>query len=212
MREEAKPLRTRVNVPHLTGQTKSFLGTFGRKNAVSWRRNGPQTPRNSSATTERVRIYTTAGAEERIFQDDISPFDPASTPSRGMRVGASVDTVFTTPKWQICGPPAYPTSPYRNGIGPDDVPSSSPYGMPPHEDTPVDRTAPRPSVLASKRMQDSPLMGRGIVVHGHPHTQDSPVPLGRKGKEPRRGEEMIGSTALFGFCLRSLLRHIYASR
>lgn len=168
---KANPTRAAAGEPY----TRSSLGS----------RNGPQTPRNSSATTERVRVYTPPGAEDRIFQDDISPFDPASTPSRGMRVGASVGTVFTTPKWQIRGPPAYSASPYRNGIGPgDDVaPSSSPYRMLPHEDTPVDRTAPRPSVLASKRMQDSPLMGRGSFVHGHPHAQDSPVPLGRKGKE-----------------------------
>ncbi|KAI0274023.1 hypothetical protein BGY98DRAFT_997208 [Russula aff. rugulosa BPL654] len=171
LQPHGQPTRAAAGEPH----TRSSLGS----------RNGPQTPRNSSATTERVRVYTTPGAEERIFQDDVSPFDPASTPSRGMRVGASVGTVFTTPKWQIRGPPAYSsTSPYRNGVGPDDVaPSSSPYRMLPHEDTPVDRTAPRPSVLASKRMQDSPLMGRGSVVHGHPHAQDSPVPLGRKGKE-----------------------------
>ncbi len=166
---KANPTRAAGGEPY----TRSSLGS----------RNGPQTPRNSSATTDRVRVYTTPGAEERIFQDDILPFDPASTPSRGMRVGASVGTVFTTPKW-IRGPPAYSSSPYRNGIGPDGVaPSSSPYRMLPHEDTPVDRSAPRPSVLASKRMQDSPLMGRGRVVHGHPQAQDSPVPLGRKGKE-----------------------------
>jgi len=167
---KANPTRAAAGEPH----TRSSLGS----------RNGPQTPHNSSATTERVRVYTTPGAEERIFQDDISPFDPASTPSRGMRVGTSVGTVFTTPKWQIRSPPAYSSSPYRNGIGPDGVaPSSSPYRMLPHEDTPVDRSAPRPSVLASKRMQDSPLMGRGGVVRGHPHAQDSPIPLGRKGKE-----------------------------
>lgn len=171
---KANPTRTAAGEPH----TRSSLGS----------RNGPQTPRNSSATTERVRVYTTPGAEERIFQDDISPFDPASTPSRGMHVGASVGTVFTTPKWQIRGPPVYSISPYRNGIEPEGVaPSSSPYRMLPHEDTPVDRTAPRPSVMASKRMQDSPLMGRGSAVRGHPHAQDSPVPLGRKGKERQGG-------------------------
>jgi len=157
-------------------------------------RNGPQTPRNSSATTERVRVYTTPGTDERIFQDDISPFDPASTPSRGVRVGASVSSVFATPKWQIRVPPTYSPSPYRNGTDPGggggsgDAPSSSPFHVLPHEDTPVDRSAPRPvSGLPSKRVQESPLMGRGGVVRGQPHPLDSPVPLGRKGKERQGG-------------------------
>jgi PHD-finger len=167
---KGNPTRAAAGEP----QTRSSLGS----------RNGPHTPRNSSGTTERVRVYTTPGAEERIFQDDGSPFDPTSTPSRGVRVGASVGTVFTTPKWQIRGPPTYSSSPYRNGAGSDGVaPSSSPYRMLPYEDTPVDRSVPRPSALVSKRGQDSPLMGRGSVVRGHPHLQDSPVPLGRKGKE-----------------------------
>jgi hypothetical protein len=157
-------------------------------------RSGPQTPRNSSATTERVRVYTTPGADERLFQDDISPFDPASTPSRGVRVGASVSSVFATPKWQHCVPPTYSPSPYRNGTDPGgggrgDAPSSSPFHVLPHEDTPVDRSAPRPasSGLPSKRVQESPLMGRGGAIRGQPHGLDSPVPLGRKGKERQGG-------------------------
>ena len=163
-------------------------------------RNGPQTPRNSSATTGRVRVYTTPGSDERIFQDDVSPFDPASTPSRGVRVGASVSSVFATPKWQIRVPPTYASSPYRDGTDPGGggggggdgsgsaQSSSSPFRVLPHEDTPVDRSAPRPSLaLPSKRAQESPLMGRGGVVRGRPHPQDSPVPLGRKGKERQGG-------------------------
>ena len=156
-------------------------------------RNGPQTPRNSSATTGRVRVYTTPGSDERIFQDDVSPFDPASTPSRGVRVGASVNSVFATPKWQIRVPPTYASSPYRDGTDPGGgsgsaQSSSSPFRVLPHEDTPVDRSAPRPSSgLPSKRAQESPLMGRGGVVRRQPHPQDSPVPLGRKGKERQGG-------------------------
>jgi PHD-finger len=156
-------------------------------------RNGPQTPRNSSATTERIRVYTTPGAEERIFQDDVSPFDPASTPSRGVRVGASVSSVFASPKWQIRVPTTYSPSPFHNGADPGDgdggegAPSSGSYRMLLHEDTPVDRSAPRPSVLPSKRGQESPLMGRGGAVRGQPHALESPVPLGRKGKERQGG-------------------------
>ena len=163
-------------------------------------RNGPHTPRNSSASTERVRVYTTPGSDERIFHphhdssdDVISPFDPTSTPSRGMRVGASVGSVFATPKWQIRVPPTAahpPPSPHRDGNGNASnraavgaaVPPSSPYRTSLHEDTPVDRSAPRPP-FPSKRMQDSPLTGRGGVVRPYPYPQDSPIPLGRKGKE-----------------------------
>jgi hypothetical protein len=124
----------------------------------------------------------------------ISPFDPASTPSRGVRVGASVSSVFATPKWQIRVPLTYSPSPYRNGTDPGggggsgDASSSSPFHVLPHEDTPVDRSAPRPaSGLPSKRVQESPLMGRGGVVRGQPHPLDNPVPLGRKGKERQGG-------------------------
>jgi hypothetical protein len=139
---------------------------------------------------------------------DISPFDPASTPSRGMRVGGAsvgsvLGTVFGTPKWQRSRvplhhpPPTYSPSPYRNGTadpggGGGALLSSSPYHVLPHEDTPVDRSAPRPPVggLPSKRVQESPSMGRGGAgfTRGQlPHPLNSPVPLGRKGKERQGG-------------------------
>ncbi|KAH9036646.1 hypothetical protein EDB85DRAFT_2142996 [Lactarius pseudohatsudake] len=162
-------------------------------------RNGPHTPRNSSASAERVRVYTTTpGADERIFHhhhhdsdDNISPFDPTSTPSRGMHVGASVGSVFATPKWQVRAPPPLPPPPPSMHAPPSPhhdhrtvgsaLPLlSSPYRT--HEDTPVDRSAPRPP-FPSKRMQESPLTGRGAVVRGYPYQQGSPAPLGRKGKE-----------------------------
>jgi hypothetical protein len=167
---KANPARTSA----AETSTRSSLGS----------RNDPHTPRNNSAMSERVRVYTTPGADDRIFQDDVSPFDPTSTPSRGVRVGATMSSVFATPKWQVRRLPTFTPSPYRNGKGAGSVapPSSSP-SMLLHEDTPVDRSAPRSSVLPSKRGQESPLTGRGGVARGHPHPQDSPVPLGRKGKE-----------------------------
>ncbi len=178
-----------------TSRTRAAVETSSRSSFGS--RNGPHTPRNSSASAERVRVYTTPGADERIFHhhdsdDAISPFDPTSTPSRGMHVGASVGSVFATPKWQIRAPPTMhaPPSPLRDGIdnGNDRAAGgvmpllSSPYRTSPHEDTPVDRSAPRPP-FPSKRMQESPLTGRGGVMRGYPYPQDSPAPLGRKGKE-----------------------------
>ncbi|KAI0262476.1 hypothetical protein BC834DRAFT_389859 [Gloeopeniophorella convolvens] len=148
---------------------------------------GPQTPRSDGSVGERVRVYATPGTDERIFQADGSPFDPTSTPSRGVHLGASASSAFATPKWQVRVPPlAYVSSPYDSaGGGAGGAESSSPYRMFPYEDTPVDRTAaPQPPVLPSKRVQESPLMGRGSIARGHMlDVQGSPVPLGRKGKE-----------------------------
>ena len=170
--------------PPLSGAEASTRSSLGS-------RNDPHTPRNNSAMSERVRVYDD---DERIFQD-VSPFDPTSTPSRGMRVGASVGSVFTTPKWQQRRvlPPSFSSpseSPYHHshrhhhGKGGGGIAATSPMNrMWPHEDTPVDRSAPRPSILASKGVQESPLTGRGVTRGYHPRPQDSPVPLGKKGKE-----------------------------
>ncbi|KAH9075577.1 hypothetical protein EDB83DRAFT_2350991 [Lactarius deliciosus] len=187
-----KTNRTRAAAAAVEESSRSSFGS----------RNGPHTPRNSSASAERVRVYTTTpGADERIFHhhhhdsdDNISPFDPTSTPSRGMRVGASVGSVFATPKWQVRAPPPPPPllppthaphSPHHDRTVGSALPLlSSPYraSLTHHEDTPVDRSAPRPP-FPSKRMQESPLTGRGAVVRGYPYPQGSPAPLGRKGKE-----------------------------
>ncbi|KAH9172831.1 hypothetical protein EDB89DRAFT_1962440 [Lactarius sanguifluus] len=182
-----------------TNRTRAAAAVESSSRSSFGSRNGPHTPRNSSASAERVRVYTTTpGADERIFHhhhhhdsdDNTSPFDPTSTPSRGMRVGASVGSVFATPKWQVRAPPPPPLthgppSPHHDRTVGSALPLlSSPYRASPthHEDTPVDRSAPRPP-FPSKRMQESPLTGRGAVVRGYPYPQGSPAPLGRKGKE-----------------------------
>ncbi|KAG2091523.1 uncharacterized protein F5147DRAFT_723679 [Suillus discolor] len=66
---------------------------------------GPRTPQLSS---QSVRVYTmTPGCAEPFVADE-SPFDPTSTPSRGIRFGAP----FATPKnnfWQGRGPELFHT-------------------------------------------------------------------------------------------------------
>lgn len=66
---------------------------------------GPQTPQLSS---QSVRVYTTTPGCAEPFMADESPFDPTSTPSRGIRFGAP----FATPKnnfWQGRGPELFHT-------------------------------------------------------------------------------------------------------
>ncbi|KAG1725578.1 uncharacterized protein EDB91DRAFT_1168085 [Suillus paluster] len=73
---------------------------------------GPQTPQHSSRS---VRVCTaTPGCAEPVMADE-SPFDPTSTPSRGIRFGAP----FATPKnnfWQGRGSELFNT-PTRPGEG-----------------------------------------------------------------------------------------------
>ncbi|KAG2160249.1 uncharacterized protein EDB93DRAFT_1114262 [Suillus bovinus] len=73
---------------------------------------GPQTPQLSSRS---VRVYTTTPGCAELFMADESPFDPTSTPSRGIKFGAP----FATPKnnfWQGRGPELFHT-PTRPGEG-----------------------------------------------------------------------------------------------
>lgn len=66
---------------------------------------GPQTPQHSS---QSVRVHTTMPGCAEPFMADESPFDPTSTPSRGIKFGAP----FATPKnifWQGRGPELFHT-------------------------------------------------------------------------------------------------------
>ncbi|KAG0703031.1 hypothetical protein DFH29DRAFT_918434 [Suillus ampliporus] len=66
---------------------------------------GPQTPQHSS---QSVRVHTATPGCAEPFMADESPFDPTSTPSRGIRFGAP----FATPKnifWQGRGPELFNT-------------------------------------------------------------------------------------------------------
>jgi hypothetical protein len=66
---------------------------------------GPQTPQHSS---QSIRVYTTTPSCAESYMADESPFDPTSTPSRGIRFGAP----FATPKnnfWHGRGPELFHT-------------------------------------------------------------------------------------------------------
>ncbi|OAX42582.1 hypothetical protein K503DRAFT_853889 [Rhizopogon vinicolor AM-OR11-026] len=142
---------------------------------------GPHTPQFSSRS---VRVYTTGtpGSVEPFMTDE-SPFDPTSTPSRGIKFGAP----FATPKnnlWQGRGAELFNT-PTRSG----ESMSSRPFGRHPpgssegdlylpifssgpvshnitpvgQNYTPVGRLAESP--LAAKRSRRGP--GGGRFVEGH---------------------------------------------
>jgi hypothetical protein len=140
---------------------------------------GPHTPQYSS---QSVRVYSTGtpnGVEP--FMADKSPFDPTSTPSRGIRFGAP----FATPKnnfWQGRAPELFNT-PTR----PSEGMSSRPFGyyplggseddlrLPifssgPHDITPVGQ-----NFTSAGRLAESPLatkrsrrgLGDGRFLDGH---------------------------------------------
>lgn len=126
---------------------------------------GPQTPQFSSKS---VRVYTTGtpGGVEPFMLDE-SPFDPTSTPSRGIRFGAP----FATPKnsfWQGRGPGLFNT-PTR----PSDGMSSRPFGhhLPGGSEDdlhlPILSTGPDITPVGQNhapvgRLAESPLAGKGL--------------------------------------------------
>ncbi|KAI0056778.1 hypothetical protein BV25DRAFT_1831871 [Artomyces pyxidatus] len=175
-------------------------------------RHGPSTPQSSA---QHVRVFTTTpGSYDNIFgRGHDSPFDPTSTPSRGITLGGGA---FVTPKggsgmWAAArnggpGPFATPTpgGKYapprytqqgglpRHALSPYDesssvAPSSSPYrAVPPYDDTPVDRSVARP-VHPAKRSMESPLMGRGMAQRYHRMGADESPLVRGKGKERQGG-------------------------
>ncbi|TFY57080.1 hypothetical protein EVG20_g8684 [Dentipellis fragilis] len=165
----------------------------------SARHDHPATP-PSRAPPAYVRVQaTTPGYERNFMQEGGSPFDPTSTPSRGFMFGAP----FTTPK---PGGGAVPrgtgmsTPPARHAL-PRPPPSGSPYrGDVVYDDTPVDRTGPRPvAPLPARKVMDSPLMGRGHARHLEPGLAESPVIRGKGKAKERVGREP--ADARFAYCL-----------
>jgi len=152
--------------PGRTAAGPSFSSGSSRDESSSQR--GPQTPQFSSRS---VRVYNTGtpGGTERFMLEE-SPFDPTSTPSRGIRFGAP----FATPKnnfWQGRGPELFNTPPRPNegmssrrfgrhalGCSEEDLHlpifSSSPLS---HDITPVGQNA-----APVGRLAESPLAGKGL--------------------------------------------------
>ncbi|KAI0043625.1 hypothetical protein FA95DRAFT_1681774 [Auriscalpium vulgare] len=150
---------------------------------------GPSTPQSSA---QHVRVYTTPGAFEHIFQH-ASPFDPTSTPSRGVAAFATpkggsgvwagarhgAPGPFVTPTPTKYALPRY-TAHMAYGAAAR-APEGSPYRQ--YDDTPVDRSAPRPVAMQPRRVMDSPLMGRGPGRRAVLGSEGSPGPARAKGKE-----------------------------
>jgi len=107
-------------------------------------RAGPHTPLFPSS--QEVRVYTTPTLE--------SPFDPTSTPSRGIKFGAP----FATPKWRSQDPFHTPTRPAGIPFGRQFAPHLS------KEDTSTSLTRDFTPVVRnladSGRVQQSPLAGK----------------------------------------------------
>ncbi|OJA16776.1 hypothetical protein AZE42_03306 [Rhizopogon vesiculosus] len=123
---------------------------------------GPHTPQFSSRS---VRVYTTGtpgGAEP--FMSDESPFDPTSTPSRGIKFGAP----FATPKnnlWQGRGAELFNT-PTRPG----ESMSSRPFGRHPPGSSEGDLYLP--------------IFSSGPVSHNITPVGQNPTPVGRLAESP----------------------------
>lgn len=147
-------------------------------------KHGPSTPQNHS---QGVRVYTntTPGPFDNFGYNE-SPFDPNSTPSRGIKFGAP----FTTPKnnlWSTRANGLFPGrgSSDRTGSGGglllDDSGGGSftPYRhLPSYDESPIRRA----TLSAGRRLMDSPYLSRPLPPP--PALQDSPV-MRSKGKERR---------------------------
>lgn len=122
----------------------------------------PHTPQFSSRS---VRVYTSgmpSGAEP--FMADESPFDPTSTPSRGIKFGAP----FATPKnnfWQGRGPELF-TTPTR----PNEAMSNRPFG----------RYLP----AGSEEDLHLPIFSSGPVSHEITPVGLNSTPVGRLAESP----------------------------
>ncbi|THH17195.1 hypothetical protein EW146_g3574 [Bondarzewia mesenterica] len=125
-----------------------------------------------------VEVYTTPGPTDPFLQSE-SPFDPTSTPSRGIKFatpkgGSNVWSgrtssfgSFSTPS-KVFLQRRYNAPPSASFYD-DSLPASSSFLRGPPtamwDDTPVDRSEPRPVVLPPRKLMDSPLMGRGVARH-----------------------------------------------
>ncbi|KAJ6573800.1 hypothetical protein DFH09DRAFT_1456006 [Mycena vulgaris] len=156
---------------------------------------GPSTPQHSNRRTS-VQIFTPG-----LFDHDDAPFDPTTTPSRGIKFGGP----FTTPKnstmWPTRANGLFQTpskrrdSSSRQFGGPGTLDESaggggvfsSPFGrMPTYDDSPIRRdTAPAGDGQRTRRLLDSPIAPSvGGRYLGHAMTlEDSPVMWSMKGKE-----------------------------
>ncbi|KAI9065520.1 hypothetical protein FKP32DRAFT_1590463, partial [Trametes sanguinea] len=140
-------------------------------------RAGPSTPDSSAKT---VRVYHTPGpfVHERDQLDPETPFDPTTTPSRGIKFsGGPPPTLgLTTPRgsfgiWAGGRANAYPHhEAWRHGVDDSGGPFSSPYSRhiynSGYDDTPVTRAGAgglESTTVQGRRLWDSPGFARPVT-------------------------------------------------
>ncbi|KAJ7604756.1 hypothetical protein B0H17DRAFT_1231231 [Mycena rosella] len=159
---------------------------------------GPSTPQTNRRSSVQIFSHDTPG----LFDLDDAPFDPTSTPSRGIKFGGP----FTTPKnstmWPTRANGLFQTPSKRRDSssrlfgGPGTLDESaggggvfsSPFGrMPTYDDSPIRRdTAPAGDGQRARRLLESPIapsVGGGRYLGHALMLEDSPVMWSMKGKE-----------------------------
>ncbi|KAJ8521757.1 hypothetical protein ONZ45_g1598 [Pleurotus djamor] len=137
-------------------------------------RPGPSTPRQSAHST---KLYTTPISTSTPYRYEESPFDPTSTPSRGIKFGAPFGSPKSHSHWSNRAQNPFHTPKYSLRDVSHHADRSSgvaPYEMSANGETP---TAFRPHILPSN--DESPI--RRTTSLDRPPRQN----VGRRGMEPR---------------------------
>jgi len=200
LQESPMPWNGPKTPPRGSGAARDFGSAFSSVASGSRGPFTPSTPHNSNRRRSSVQIFgqDTPGG----FDMDDAPFDPTSTPSRGIKFGAP----FATPKnmWPVRPNGLFETPSKRRDSSSrlfgapgtlDESASgggvlfSSPFGrMPTYDDSPIRRdTAPPGDTQRARRLLESPIppsVGGGRYL-GHVMTmlEDSPMMWSSKGKE-----------------------------
>ncbi|KAJ7356544.1 hypothetical protein DFH08DRAFT_460046 [Mycena albidolilacea] len=187
------PPRSSSVLPREFGSAFSSVASSSRHEPFT-----PSTPRTSSNRRRSVQVFghDTPGG----FDMDDLPFDPTSTPSRGIKFGAP----FATPKnmWPVRPNGLFETPSKRrdsssrlfgapgtldesaSSSGGGGVLFSSPFGrMPTYDDSPIRRDTAPADAPRARRLLESPIAPSVGRYLGHVMTlEDSPVMWSTKGK------------------------------
>ncbi|TFK38618.1 hypothetical protein BDQ12DRAFT_683067 [Crucibulum laeve] len=166
------PTRDRNAVDPRFSSSSSWINSSG---------HGPSTPQNHS---QGVRVYTTPGPFDNY---DEAPFDPTSTPSRGLRIGPA----FTTPKnnvWATRAPGPFHTpskQSVRGGVKTfggagslsaalDDSGSTTMSGAyPAYDESPVRRNKPADAPKTYRMLRSPP--SRSLGAAHSSSLEESPI-------------------------------------
>ncbi|KAJ7451034.1 hypothetical protein FB451DRAFT_709158 [Mycena latifolia] len=190
--------------PRGSGSARLEFGSGFSSVSASDSRHGPFTPQGPSTPQQpnrRASVQIFSNDTPGLFDIDDAPFDPTSTPSRGIKFGGP----FTTPKnntmWPTRTNGLFQTPSKRRDSssrlfgGPGTLDESaggggvfsSPFGrMPAYDDSPIRRdTAPPGDGQRARRLLESPIapsVGGRYLGHAM-MLEDSPVMWSMKGKE-----------------------------